>query len=160
MSSPVDRVAQVLEGYAARGVFRGFSRGPSTRGKTTFKMLWHQDRFFELILDVKQKTMRMPVVLPEVPARSPMIRDFKEFVESRFSKELPEHRRIDRRKVRISTAHRGGHLSLTLKVAGSDFEYVARKFIHLVHEVYLSFLNDGRYYSYMLRTFDLDPDKF
>ena len=76
------------------------------------------------------------------------------------SKELPEHRRIDRRKVRISTAHRGGHLSLTLKVAGSDFEYVARKFIHLVHEVYLSFLNDGRYYSYMLRTFDLDPDKF
>ncbi len=159
MNSPVDTVAKVLEGYAARGVFRGFSQGKTVRNKVIFKMLWHQNRFFELILDVTQKTLRMPVVLPQVPARAPMIREFKAFVESRFSKELPEHRRIDGRKVRISTAHRGGNLSLTVKLTGADFEYAARKLIHLVHEVYLSFLNDGRYYDYMLETFNLDPDK-
>jgi hypothetical protein len=156
--SPVETVAKVLEGYAARGVFRGFSRGKTVGNKTTFKLLWHQDQFFELILDPKLKTMRMPAVLPNVS--SPMVRDFKEFVESQFSKDLPEHRRIDRRKVRFSASNRGGNLSLTLKVAGNDFEYAARKFIHLVHEVYLVFLNDGRHYDYMLETFELDPDKF
>jgi hypothetical protein len=158
VDSPADTVAGILEGYAARGVFRGFSRGKTVATRTPFKMLWHQDQFFELILDSKLKTLRMPVVLPKVP--SPMVRDFKEFIEARFSKELPEHRRVDRRKVRFSTAKRGGNLSLTLKIAGSDFEYAARKFIHLVHEVYLVFLNDGRHYDYLLETFDLDPDRF
>lgn len=123
-------------------------------------MLWHQGQFFELILDPKLKTMRMPVVLPRVPKRSAMIGEFKEFVESRFSKELPEHRRIDRRKIHLVCANRGGNLSLKLKLSGSDFEYAARKLIHLVHEVYMVFLTDGRYYDYMIETFDLDPDKF
>ncbi len=36
----------------------------------------------------------------------------------------------------------------------------ARKLIHPVHEGYMDFLNDGRYYEYMAETFDLDPDKF
>jgi hypothetical protein len=159
-ASPMETAAKVLEGYASRGVFRGFSRGPTKAGKTTFKLLWHRDQAFELILNDREKKLRFPMVLPQVPAGSPMNREFKHFVESAFSKGLPEHRRIDRRKMKIACANRGGNVSLTVTVAGRNFDYAVRKLIHLVHDVYLTFLNDGRYYEYMIEVFNLDPDTF
>ena len=152
-------VGGILESYAARAVFRGFSHGPARGGRAIFRMLWHRDRLFELILDVPKKTLRFPLVLPEVPANSPMYREFREFVESRFSDSLPEHRRIDAKKARVRCGNRGGNVSLTLTAVDGDFDYGTRKLIHLVHEVYMDFLLDGRYYEYMIEKFDLDPDR-
>jgi hypothetical protein len=98
------------------------------------------------------------VVLPEVPARSAMYRELKEFVESRQAANLPAHRRIDRKKARVIPANRGGNVGLTLTLKGADYEYATRKLIHLVHEIYLVFLYDGAYYDYMVEVFNLDPD--
>jgi hypothetical protein len=158
--SSVDLVAGILQNYADRGVFRGFSIGTASAGKSSFKILWHRDRFFDLILDVPRKTIRFAVVLPEVPARSSMYKEFQEYIKSRHSTELPEHRRIDARKAQLSCGNRAGNISVTMAVKNGDFEYAARKLIHAVHEVYLDFLCDGRYYEYMVETFELDPDKF
>ena len=158
MFQPVETVASILENYASRGVFRGFSRGAAKSGKTAFKLLWHRDQMFDLIFDARNKTLRMPMVLPRVPA--PMSRGLKQFVAAQFSADLLEHRRIDRRKMTLLASNRHGNASLTVKIAGSNFEYATRKLIHLVHEIYLTFLNDGRYYDYMIEVFRLDPDKF
>jgi hypothetical protein len=151
-------VAGILENYANRGVFKGFSHGPSGAGKAVFRMLWHRDRFFELILDTHKKTLRFPVVLPEIPARSSMYREFKEFIESRHSADLPEHRRINPKKATVKPSIRAGNAGLTLTVRNGDYAYATRKLINLVHEVFLDFLYDGRYYDYLVETFDLDPD--
>jgi hypothetical protein len=159
-SSSVELVAGILENYARRGVFRGFSRGPVLNGKATFNILWHRDRSFEFILDSERKTMRFPVVLPEVPKDSDMFREFKEFVASRQSEELPEHRRIDKAKARAQVSTRAGNAGVILTLRASDYEYGARKLVNLVHEVFMVFLYDGRYYEYMVEKFDLDPDKF
>jgi hypothetical protein len=153
-------VADILEGYANRGVFRGFSRGPVRAGKASFKMLWHRDRFFDLILDPSRKALRFPIVLPEVPAKSSMNREYKEFVRSRSDASLPAHRRIDPKKAIVQPSPRAGNIGLTVTVKDGDWEYATRKLIHLVHETFMVFLYDGRYYDYMIETFDLDPDKF
>jgi hypothetical protein len=150
---PAATIAGVLEGYANRGVFRGYSRSGNA-----FRMLWHRDRSFDLKLDVSRKTLRMPAVLPQVSPS--MFTELKAFVESRFSAAVPSHRRIERRKVRAICARRGGDVSITMTVVGRDFEYAARRLIHLVHEIYLVFLNDGRYFDYMVETLKLDPDRF
>lgn len=155
----ISTVTAVLENYAQRGIFRGFSRGPAASGKASFRMTWHRDRQFELILDVARKTLRFPLVLPDVPARSEMFREFEAFVASRFSAELPPHRRMDSRKIEIRPASRSGNVSLTLTVLDGDFEYATRMLIHLVHEIFLVFLYDGKYYDYLVETFDLDPDR-
>jgi hypothetical protein len=161
VSQPVtDLVTEILKNYADRGVFRGFSAGPVRGGHATFKMLWHRDQFFELILDVPKKTLRFPMVLPDVPARSPMYREFRKWVEERHSPDLLEHRRIDTKKARLTAGNRAGRVSLTMTVKGANFEYGARKLINAVHEIYLGFLADGRYYDYMVETLGLDPDKF
>ena len=153
-------MAGILEGYANRGVFRGFSRGPVRAGKASFKMLWHRDRFFDLILDPSRKTLRFPIVLPDVPSKSSMNREYKEFVRSRSEASLPAHRRIDPTKAIVQLSNRAGNIGLTVTVKGADYEYATRKLIHLVHETFMVFLYDGRYYDYMIETFDLDPDKF
>lgn len=88
-----------------------------------------------------------------------MNREFKAFVESRHTDEVPEHRRIDPKKVKIKAGNKKKFTNLTATVAKDEFDYATRKVVNLVHEIYLVFLNDGRYYDYMIDVFDLDPDK-
>lgn len=156
--SHADIVARTLENFAARGVFRGFSRGNGASAKTPFKMLWHRDQMFELIFDEAKSTLRFPVVLPNVPADSSMYKELKDYIKGRQSDELPDHRRVDKAKAELRTVNRGGNVSLSLKIKDGDCEYGARKIVNLVHEIYMIFLYDGRYFDYMVETFDLDPD--
>src|SRR5215471_1186055 len=132
---PIEAVNTILEGYARRGVFRGFSRGQGSKRRVAFRLLWHRDRLFELILDLDRHTLRFPLVLPEVDPKSAMYQKFKEFVKSRQSDEMPEHRRVDIRKARVRSMNRSGSVSLTLEVEDGDYEYGVRKLIHLVHEI-------------------------
>jgi hypothetical protein len=152
--SPVEQVAEILQDYADRGVFRGFSKGDAR-----FKVLWHRERLFEFSLDVPKSLLRVAVVLPGVPRDSPMYAEFKEFVESRQADDLPAHRRIDRSKVRIRCGNRGGSVSLAFNVIDGDYGYAASKMVKLVHEIYLVFLVDGPYLEYMVEAFGLDPDR-
>ncbi len=156
--SPIDLVAETLETYARRGVFRGFSRGPVKNGRAMFRMVWHRDRAFDLIFDANRGTLRFPLVLPDVPAASEMYLDLKKFIKARQSAELPDHRRIDTGKAHVGSYVRNGNVSLTLTVANGDYQYGAQKLINLVHEIFLVFLADG-YFEYMVEAFDLDPDR-
>lgn len=157
--SCVELIGGILEQYAQRGVFRGFSRGSVRRGRASFRLLWHRDRYYDLILDESQKTIYFSVLLPEVSAKSAMYRQLKEFVSLRHSENVPEHRRINRQKARVRCNNRGGNVSLALIVEDGDYDYGTRKLIHLVHEVFLCFLFDGPYSDYMVEAFDLSPDR-
>ena len=154
--STIESVAAILQGYADRAVFRGFSRGPVRGGRTIFKITWHRDRLFDLILDTRKHTLAFPLVLPMILPRSEMYRKFQDFLKSRSSKNVPAHRRIDPKKALVRCANRRGNVSLTMQVFKGDYEYAARKLIHLVHEVYLDFLQE--YFDYQVEAFDLDPD--
>ena len=154
----IEAVASILEGYAQRGVFRGFSPAEKAgQGKAVFRLLWHRDRIFEFVFDPSRNSMSFPSVLPNVSTE--MHRDLKRFIESRSSADLPEHRRIDPSKVQINTSNRKGAVAINLLVLDVDDEYGVRKLIHLVHEIFLTFLLDGLYYEYMVENFDLDPDR-
>ncbi|HEX5230330.1 MAG TPA: hypothetical protein VFW44_21605 [Bryobacteraceae bacterium] len=157
---PIDIVTGVLEDYAERAVFRGFSAHPGRGGKAVYRMLWHYDRPFELRLDSTQKTLLFPAILPGVPMRSPMYRELRAFMKARQSGELPEHRSVNRAKARLALANQKASVSLALTVKDSDFEYAARKIIQIVHEIFLIFLVDGPYYEYMVERLGLDPDRF
>ena len=155
----VERIFRVLEKYAQKGVFRGFSRGTARAGRVPFKMFWHRDRYYDLILDPRRKTLRMPGVLPMVPAKSAMYREFREYIESRHSTDLPPHRRIDSRKARLSCENRRGNVGVVMTVRDGDYEYATRKLINAIHEIFLGFLTDGPYYDYQIEAFGLDPDR-
>jgi len=147
-----------LKQYAERGVFRGFSPVQDRSEKTTYRILWHRDRVFDLVLDPKKATLRFSCVLPGVPPDSAMYKEFKAFVRSRQAEDIPEHRRIDKARAEVRPYNRTGDIALTLRVKDGDYDYGAQKLVHLVHEVYLGFLCDGRYRDYMIAHLGLDPD--
>jgi hypothetical protein len=136
-----------MENYARRGVFRGFSSQPAPKGVAAFRMIWHRDRSFDLIVDTRKKAILIPEVLPCVPAA--IYRDFKAFVESRHAASLPDHRRIDKSKACVRSTNRRGTVSLRMAVKAGDYEYGLQRLIHLVHETYLIFLANGMYRDYM-----------
>lgn len=155
----INVVSEVLAAYAERRLFQGFSGPGPARGMATFRIAWHRGRVFELSFDAKTKTLRLPELLINVPAKSEMYANLKAFVRSRQSEELPEHRRIDARKAQVQLYNRNGDVLLVMKATDGDCEYLVRKLVHLVNEIYLIFLADGNYLEYMVETFHLDPDR-
>jgi hypothetical protein len=147
--SALTAVRDLMEDYAKRGVFRGFASQPVRHGVAAFRMIWHHDRVFDLIVDTHKKTILIPVVLPAVPSRSPLYEDFRAFVESHHAPTLPDHRRIEKSKVRVRCANRRGSASLTMALRDEDYAYALQRLVHLVHETFLIFLADGPYRDYM-----------
>lgn len=125
--------------------------------KAAFKIVWHRNQPFDFVLDAAKKTLHVPVLLPQVPARSPMYREFKAFLAERTSKQMLEHRRIDARKVALTCANKAGNVSVTMTVRGGDYEYAARKLVNFINEVFLSFLLS--YFDYQVEVYELDPDR-
>lgn len=158
--STVALVTGILEGYAAKAVFRGFSAHPGARGQASYRMIWHHDRPFEMFLDVGKKTLQFPEVLPGVPPRSAMYRELKAFLKLKQSEDLPEHRRVNPAKARLASGTKRGTVSITIRVEDGDFDYAARKIIHIVHEIFLIFLVDGPYFEYMVEQLGLDEDRY
>jgi hypothetical protein len=159
MTNPdIDIVTSVLEHYAKRGIFRGYSATLLSKNKATYKLVWHREQKFEFVADMTKQTLRIPIVLPEVPADSDMYKAFKAYVKKRTDQSLPEHRKIDEARTQIKAMNRAGNISLTAKCLDEDYDYSARKLIHLVHEIYMDFLMDGNNYDYLIETFNIDPD--
>jgi hypothetical protein len=158
-ASDIDMIATVLAGYAERRVFQGFSRGPTSGGRASFQIVWHRGRVFELAFDARAGTLRLPDLLTGIPADSTMHEDLKAFIRSRQSDELPDHRRLDARKTQVRVYNRSGSILLVMKVKDGDSEYAVRKLVHLINEIYLTFLTDGKYFDYLVETFNLDPDR-
>ena len=161
MPSPTEQiilVGDILQGYAEKGLFRGFSRRAATPARANFRLLWHRDQAFELRYEPRRGSLRFACVLPSLPAGSAMYRDFKAWLKARQVEELPAHRRCDRERVKLKLYNRGGKVALTLRSLDGDLDYAVRKLIGLVHEIYLDFLSNGLYYDWLIETFELDPD--
>jgi len=156
--SEVSLIGDILEEYAARGVFQGFSRQETGRKRGLYRVQWHRRQLFEFTYDGAKNTLRISCVLPQVPAKSAMYKEFKLWLKTRQDESLPDHRRCDAQKVQLKTYNRGGDIALTLQMLDDDLEYGVRKLVSLVNEIYLDFLSSGLYFDWLIETFDLDPD--
>ena len=156
--SSVTAVGDILEDYAARGVFRGFSRHREGSRRGEYRLLWHRDQVFQLNYDATTAALRVACVLPAVEPGTSMYREFRQWLKDRQDPALPEHRRCDSGKLTLRTYNRGGDVALTLKLLDGDIDYGVRKLVFLVNEIYLDFLSSGLYLDWLIETFELDPD--
>jgi len=156
--SDVLLVGDILEEYAERGVFQGFSRRETGGQREQYRVQWHRKQLFDITYDGAKKSLRIACVLPQVLAKSSMYKEFKLWLKARADDALPDHRRCDNKKLTLKTYNRGGDIALTLLMLDDDVEYGVRKLVGLVNEIYLDFLFSGLYFDWLLETFDLDPD--
>lgn len=153
------RVGELLQEYAGRGVFSGFSQHQSRGGNGEYRLRWHRGQLFHLAWNDARQTLRVGCVVPAVPAGSAMYRELKAWLRARQDETLPDHRRCDRSKLGLRTYNRAGEVALTLRVLDGDIDYAVRRLVALMNEIYLDFLASGLYYEWQLETFNLDPDR-
>ncbi len=150
--SHLNLIREKLQAYADRGVFRGFSEGKS--GKFTF--VWLINHQMELQADTAKQLLRFRQLLPGVPAKSAMYAELRRFIEQRHDRELPEHRRVDRRRAEVSCSNRAGVVSLTLKVKNNQYAYGVNRIVNLVHELFLHLRESHP--EYLVENFDVPQE--
>jgi hypothetical protein len=151
-------VQAALEHYAQRGSFRGFGTVPRTASRIEFTFSWLRDVTFRVVFDRRRRTLTFVDMLPGVPVRSDMDRRLRAFVKMHTSTAVPEHRRVDRRRVAVSVINRAGAASIRFAFRTKDVAYAVRKAVHLAHDILQDFLNDGRYAQYNVEYFNLNPE--
>jgi hypothetical protein len=147
-----------LQHYATRGAFRSFSEVPGPGRAAEFRFLWFRDVKFRVTYHPVTRTLTFIDLLPAVPARSEMDRHLRAFIESRSKKSVPEHRRVDLRKVGVSAINKKGAISVAFALKPKQIEYGTRKAVHLIHEVLMDFLNEPQYVQYNIDHFNLNPE--
>lgn len=158
-SSETEPVRALLQHYAARGAFRSFSEVPhASRRLVEFQFLWFRDVRFRVTYNPAARMLTFVDVLPAVPARSEMDRRLRAFIASRSGRSVPEHRRVDLKKVGVSVVNRKSAISVAFVLKPRHVEYGTRKAVHLIHEVLMDFLNDSRYVEYNIEHFNLNPE--
>jgi hypothetical protein len=145
-------VRHSLQSYADRGVFRGFSETPKGR----FRFCWLVRQEMELRVDTAKHALRFTRVLPDIPVKSALYRELKEFIANRHGSDLPEHRRIDRKRAEASLSNRSGFVSITVKVRKNDYEYGVNRIVNLVHELFLHLKNSHP--EYLVESFDVPQE--
>ena len=151
-------VHAALEHYANRGSFRSFSSALLTPAKTEFTFSWFRDVTFRVVFDRARRTLTFVDILPGIAARSGMDRHLRVFVKMYTSTDVPEHRRVDPRRVAVSVVNRGGAESLVFLFRTKDTVYAVRKAVHLANDILQDYLNDGRYVQYNVDHFNLNPE--
>ena len=154
--SSTDPIHSLLENYAKRGVFRGFSLQSSRGGVAAFRVVWFYSRAFELIVDKQKKILLVPAVLPRVPAN--IYADFRAFVLSHHDAGLPDHRRTEKTKARLRCAKRRAGASIAVTARDEDYAYALQRLIHIIHETFTIFLLDGRYRDYVVEQLGANPE--
>jgi hypothetical protein len=155
-TNPLDVVRKNLRNYADRGVFRGFNEITPRNGKQSFKFVWLGNRPLELDIDTKAALLTFKRVLPNVPSKSELYFELKQFLQSRHDRHLPKHRRIDAKRAEVDWVNRSGNISITLKVKNNQYVYGLNRLINLVHEIFVQ-LNDS-HPDYMCENFDLPQE--
>jgi len=151
-------VRHSLEHYATLGTFRSFAEAAPRGRAVVFRFTWFRDLAFTVTFVADSRRLVFHDLLPGVPSRSAMDKDLREFLQGQHSRELPEHRRIDRRKLAVQMLNRGGAVSLVCTLKGDHAAYGVRKAVNIVHEIFTIFLSDGRYAQYQVDHLRLNPE--
>jgi hypothetical protein len=159
MSGEVDALGEVrscLQSYADRGVFRGFAEREGWRSRRVFRFSWLARHPYDLEYEPDSGTFVFLNGLPNVPARTPLSRSLKKFVNGRSDASLPEHRRIDPARAEVSAFVRQGDMRLKVVADEGEHGYGANRVVNLMHEVYLYLQN--HHPEYLWANYDAPQD--
>ena len=127
---PAAVVREGLKAYADRGIFQNFSETNGRYGKTRFEFLLFDDQPVTVELVERDHTLVIRNMLRQVP--TDMYADLQDFLAALFDRDLPRHRRLDRRSADAYFVKRRGHVSLVVKVKGDRYKYAVGKLVSVI----------------------------
>lgn len=158
MSTVFSSVRSELQTYADRGIFQNFSVSDPRGGKAEFRFHWLAEKPFQLNLNVNKCELEIKDVLPAIPYRSDMDKEFRDFLTARSDASIPEHRRLDSNRYSFQCKNRDKALSVLIGFESDDAGDAAKTSINLLHEVFNNFLMEGPYQNYMVENFNVPEE--
>ena len=147
-----------LQTYADRGIFQNFSCINVGEKVSEFKFHWMTEKPFLLRLNVVKHELELRRILPSVPYRSDMDNAFRRFLLARCAEEVPNHRRIDGKRLSIKARNKNSDVSVSIGFSESDSRLAVKTSINLLHEIFNNFLVEGPYQNYMVEMFTLPEE--
>jgi hypothetical protein len=132
-----DTITRTLQQYADRGVFRGFSVTPRKRGGSEYRFTWLTQRPTTIEYDPAVRALTFRRLFPAVRSRPAIAGALHELVAHRASRDLPPHKRLDKRKAILASSVRNGDWTLKVTVRGRNDEYATRFTLNVVNELFL-----------------------
>src|SRR5579862_6517882 len=127
LDSGASQLTATLQAYADRGVFRGFRVNAAASGRTDYFFTWLTRTPMQLRYEPSRQQLRFVDLLPRISSYPGLGEDLRALVREHQSSAVPEHRRIDGRRVKLATSVRAGNFSLTLNVRGKHAAYAAQR---------------------------------
>lgn len=150
------QLSAALQAYADRGVFRGLRVEAGPGGRRDYFFTWLTRTPMRLRYEPAKRELRFVDLLPRVSAYPGLAGDLRELVLEHQSSAVPEHRRIDGRRVKLATAVRAGHFSVTLRLRGAQEAYAVQRGVNLVNQLFL--LLQANYPEYLIQCFGFSPE--
>ena len=149
----LSQVRTYVRQYAQKDVFRRLKEESQEGGRATaFTFDWLSIKEpLRLVYDPDRDTLELKKLFRDIP---PAVEGYiSPFLEERQAGEkLPEHKRIDTRKMTASYRKEDGDGSLVFAIQGpGDYEYCLRKLVNLTNELFFSL--QMRHGDYMLMAF-------
>lgn len=155
MRGDAEAVTAALQHYADRGVFRGFSVAQE-RGRRVFRFIWLSRQTMTLTYDPRTAVLSFARLFPGVDPTSALLGELKTIVHERTTRAVPEHKRIDGRRVRLGVTVRQGAVSLTLGVRGKHHAYAVQRALNLVNDLFLAL--HASYQDYLIDHFGVPSE--
>jgi hypothetical protein len=150
----LNAVTDTLQSYADRGVFRGFRATPLARGRVGYDFKWLTRKTTHAEFDPRTGTIRFPDLLPAID--NTLAADVSAVLDARSRRGVPEHKRIDRRRARISGAMRRGAYSLQVVVRGDNHDYAVKTALNLINDMFVAL--HEHHPEYLIEQFGMSPE--
>ena len=147
-------VSEALQAYADRGVFRGFRATPIARKKIEYQFLWLTKKPMTAVFDPAKKRLSFPSLLPQLDKQGAAL--MKAVVDLRSTRNQPEHKRVDARRGKISSAVRKGDFSLMMEIRGANHEYAVSKALNVINELFVTL--HEHHPDYLIERFGLSTE--
>lgn len=159
MQETVKAVSAELQNYADRGIFQNFSLvEQASNGSVKYRFHWLAEMPFNLTLYAQKSKIEIRDILPAVPFRSEMDKEFRIFLQQRSAESVPLHRRLDDQRFTFSCKNRQEKLSITIGFQVGDGGEAAKTAVNLLHEIFNNFLLEGPYQNYMVEFFNVSEE--
>ena len=145
-----------MQAYADRGVFRGFRAAPGRGGAVDYSLLWLAPRPLVARYTPARRVLAFPSLFAGLGPRSAIAADLSAAVAARTTRQVPAHKRVDGRRVRLATSVRQGDWSLTVTLTGRDPAAGVSAALGVVHDLWL--VLQERYPDYLSERFGLPQD--
>jgi hypothetical protein len=121
-----------------------------------YDFLWLLRRPMHAVFDPRRGTLTFDSLFPGVDPKSALAADLGALVAARTARGQLAHKRVDRRRARVSCVVRHGHWSLTMHIRGANDEYAASRALNLINDLVLRL--QEAYPEYLIERFGMSAE--